>query len=44
MWGNILTHIGMHHTLWVPQPPVVDAALEEFLKARHKRSNTFHVV
>jgi hypothetical protein len=29
--------------LWPPQPPVADAALEELLKARHKRTNTFHV-
>jgi hypothetical protein len=30
--------------LWALQPPVADAALEELLKARHKRTNTFHVV
>ncbi len=30
--------------LWAPQPPVVDAALEELLKGRHKRMDTFHVV
>ena len=30
--------------LWAPQPAVADAALEELLKARHKRSDTFHVV
>ncbi len=30
--------------LWAPQPPVADAALEELLKARHKRTDTFHVV
>jgi hypothetical protein len=30
--------------LWAPQPPVADATLEELLKARHKRTDTFHVV
>jgi hypothetical protein len=30
--------------LWTPQPPVADAALEELLEARHKRTDTFHVV
>ncbi len=30
--------------LWVPQPPVADAALEKLLKARHKGMDTFHVV
>jgi hypothetical protein len=30
--------------LWAPQPAVADAMLEELLKARHKRSDTFHVV
>jgi hypothetical protein len=30
--------------LWAPQPPVADAALEELLKARHKCTDTFHVV
>jgi hypothetical protein len=30
--------------LWAPQPFVADAALEELLKARHRRTNTFHVV
>jgi hypothetical protein len=30
--------------LWAPQPAVADAALEELLKARHKRTDTFHVV
>ncbi len=30
--------------LWAPQPPVADAALEELLKARHKRTDTFHVI
>jgi hypothetical protein len=33
---------GLH--LWAPQPLVADAALKELLKARHKRTNTFHVV
>ncbi len=30
--------------LWAPQPPVANAALEELLKAWHKRTDTFHVV
>ena len=30
--------------LWAPPPAVADAALEELLKARHKRTNTFHVL
>ena len=30
--------------LWAPQPPIADAALEELLKALHKRTDTFHVV
>jgi hypothetical protein len=30
--------------LWAPQPAVADAMLEELLKARHKRTDTFHVV
>ena len=30
--------------LWAPQPAVADAALEELLKARHKRTDTFHIV
>ena len=30
--------------LWAPQPPVADAALEELLKACHKRTDTFYVV
>ena len=33
---------GLH--LWSPPPAVADAALEELLKARHKRTDTFHVV
>jgi hypothetical protein len=33
---------GLH--LWAPPPAVADAALEELLKARHKRTDTFHVV
>jgi hypothetical protein len=32
---------GLH--LWSPPPAVADAALEELLKARHKRTDTFHV-
>jgi len=30
--------------LWAPPPAVADAALEELLKARHKRMDLFHVV
>jgi hypothetical protein len=30
--------------LWAPPPPVADAAMEELLKAQHKRTDTFHVV
>jgi hypothetical protein len=30
--------------LWAPSPAAADAALEELLKARHKRTDTFHVV
>ena len=30
--------------LWTPPPAAADAALEELLKARHKRTDTFHVV
>ena len=30
--------------LWAPQPAVADAMLEELLKARHKRTDTYHVV
>ncbi len=30
--------------LWAPPPAVTDAALEELLKARHKRMDLFHVV
>ena len=30
--------------LWCPPPSVADAALEELLKARHKRTDTFHIV
>jgi hypothetical protein len=30
--------------LWAPQPLIADAALEELLKALHKRTDTFHVV
>ena len=41
----IPTHGGKNELfLWAPQPPVADAALEELLKARHKRTDTFHVV
>jgi hypothetical protein len=30
--------------LWAPPPAVADAALVELLKARHKRTDLFHVV
>ena len=30
--------------LWAPPPAVADAVLEELLTARHKRTDTFHVV
>lgn len=30
--------------LWTPPPAAADAALEELLKARHKRTDTFHIV
>ena len=30
--------------LWAPPPAAADAALEELLKARHKRTDTFHVI
>jgi hypothetical protein len=30
--------------LWTPPPAVGDAAIEELLKARHKRTDMFHVV
>lgn len=30
--------------LWCPPPAVADAALEELLKARHKRTDTFHII
>ena len=30
--------------LWAPPPAVADAMLEELLKARHKRTDTFHVI
>jgi len=30
--------------LWAPPPAVADAALEELLKARHKRTDTYHVI
>ena len=30
--------------LWAPPPAVAAAALEEILKARHKRTDTYHVV
>ena len=30
--------------LWAPPPAIADVALEELSKARHKRSDTFHVL
>ena len=30
--------------LWSPPPVIADVALEEILKARHKRTDTYHVV
>ena len=30
--------------LWCPPPAVADAAMEELLKARHKRTDTFHII
>lgn len=30
--------------LWAPPPSVADAVLEELLKARHKRTDTYHLV
>jgi hypothetical protein len=30
--------------LWAPPPSVADAALEELLKSRHKRTDLFHVI
>ena len=30
--------------LWAPQPPVADAALEQLLVARHKQTDSFHVI
>jgi hypothetical protein len=35
---------GMQTFLWAPPPAAADAALEEVLKARHKRTDTYHVV
>ena len=36
--GRSCTH------LWAPPPAVADVALEELLKARHKRTDTYHIV
>lgn len=39
------THEARNQThLWCPPPAVADAALEELLKARHKRTDTFHII
>lgn len=43
MWVPDHEPAGKRH-LWSPPPAVADAMLEELLKARHKRSDTFHVV
>lgn len=41
----IPTHEPAYQThLWCPPPPVADAALEELLKARHKRTDTYHII
>ncbi len=41
----IPTHCGKDQMfLWAPAPAVVDAAMEELLKSRHKQSDIFHVV
>ena len=43
MW--IPTHSAKNKTfLWAPPPPISDAALEELLKAQHKRTDTFHLI
>ncbi len=47
--GNHKVWIPVHEQknqlhLWSPQPPVADAALENLLKARYKRTDTFHVM
>mmetsp|Transcript_11711 Transcript_11711/g.19385 ORF Transcript_11711/g.19385 Transcript_11711/m.19385 type:complete len:1450 (-) Transcript_11711:1434-5783(-) len=36
--GRFCTH------LWAPPPAVAEVALEELLKARHKRTDTYHIV
>jgi hypothetical protein len=43
VWMPVHEKAGNVH-LWSPPPAVADAALEELLKARHKRTDTFHVV
>ncbi len=43
VWVPILKAKNKLH-LWAPPPSVGDAALEELLKARHKRMDTFQVV
>lgn len=35
---------GSRMHLWAPPPAVADVALEELLKARHKRSDTYHII
>ena len=43
MW--IPSHCGRDQIyLWAPAPAVVDAALDELLKSRHKRLDIFHVI
>ena len=39
------THVPKHKLfLWVPPPAAAEVALEELCKARHKRTDTFHVL
>ena len=41
----IPAHVSKGHTfLWTPPPAAADVALEELCKARHKRTDTYHVV
>jgi hypothetical protein len=43
VWIPDHEHSGCMH-LWAPPPAVADAMLEELLKARHKRTDTYHIV
>ena len=41
----IPTHERPNQThLWIPPPAVADAALEQLLTARHKRTDTYHII